>query len=119
MDSWSDNYYRIISRYNDTVVGQFFGHTHNDEYEIFYDYETSTTPVGIAYISGSVTPFSFNNPNYRIYTIDGAYENSSYQLLDHETHIMNLTEANLSMKPVWYKEYSAKVYICIDFVSIY
>ena len=29
-------------------------------------------------------------------------------ILDHETYIMNLTEANLSDKPQWTKEYSAK-----------
>ena len=27
----------LMYRYESTVVGQFFGHTHNDEFEIFYD----------------------------------------------------------------------------------
>lgn len=34
---WSRNYYRIISRYESTITAQFFGHTHFDEFEVFYD----------------------------------------------------------------------------------
>ena len=26
-----------LFRYESTIVGQFFGHTHEDEFEIFYD----------------------------------------------------------------------------------
>lgn len=34
---WSRNYYKIISRYESTITAQFFGHTHFDEFEVFYD----------------------------------------------------------------------------------
>lgn len=34
---WSRNYYAIINRYEATITAQFFGHTHFDEFEIFYD----------------------------------------------------------------------------------
>lgn len=34
---WSRNYYKIISRYESTITSQFFGHTHYDEFEVFYD----------------------------------------------------------------------------------
>lgn len=34
---WSRNYYSIIARYESTIVAQFFGHTHSDEFEVFYD----------------------------------------------------------------------------------
>ena len=27
----------LAVRYESTIVGQFFGHTHEDEFEIFYD----------------------------------------------------------------------------------
>lgn len=37
MRIWSRNYYKIIARYEATVTGQFFGHTHGDEFEVFYD----------------------------------------------------------------------------------
>lgn len=37
MKVWSRNYYNIIRRFESTVTGQFFGHTHGDEFEIFWD----------------------------------------------------------------------------------
>lgn len=110
LESFSKSYYRIVNRYESTIVGQFFGHTHSEKFRIFYDLEDLKRPLNVLYISGSVTTYSNLNPGYRIFTIDGSYKNSSFQVLDHETHIMNLTEANLTLKPVWKKEYSAKVF---------
>ncbi|XP_067142127.1 sphingomyelin phosphodiesterase-like [Centruroides vittatus] len=104
---WSRNYYKIIQRYNDTVTAQFFGHTHMDEFEVFYDTDTATA-INVAYIGPSITTYNSVNPGYRIYTVDGNYANSSRVVLDHETYFLNLTEANLTDKPVWKFEYSAK-----------
>lgn len=110
LNSWSINYHKIISRYESTVTGQFFGHSHGDSFEMIYDINNVTRPVGIAYVTGRVTTYSYLNPGYRIYTVDGPHEKSTFEVLDHETYIMNLTDANISMKPKWIKEYSAKVY---------
>jgi len=106
--SWSDNYYRIVNRYENTIVGQFFGHSHNDQFEIFYDTNNLTRATNIAYIAPSVTTFSYMNPGYRIYTVDGFYDGSSWRVLDHETKFMNLTQANLINEPKWQLEYTAK-----------
>lgn len=37
MKVWSKNYNRILRRYARTITGQFFGHTHYNEFEMFYD----------------------------------------------------------------------------------
>jgi sphingomyelin phosphodiesterase len=116
LGSWAENYYRIINRYESTITGQFFGHTHNDEFEVFYDLQNSTRAVGVAFISASSTTFSFRNPGYRILEFDGLYNESSWQLLDHRNFYMNLTETNLLKKPAWREEYTAKV---IFFISTY
>ena len=51
-------------------MAQFFGHTHFDEYEVFYDNVNFTRPLSIGYISPSVTPWENVNPSYRIYYVD-------------------------------------------------
>ncbi|XP_029821611.1 sphingomyelin phosphodiesterase, partial [Manacus vitellinus] len=51
LHSWSWNYYRIISRFEGTIAAQFFGHTHLDEFELFYDEETLSRPVSIAFVA--------------------------------------------------------------------
>ncbi|XP_066507582.1 sphingomyelin phosphodiesterase [Hoplias malabaricus] len=94
LTSWSWNYYHIVNRYESTITGQFFGHTHLDEFQVFYDEETMTRPVGVAYIAPSVTTYINLNPGYRVYHFDGNYPGSSRLVLDHETFIMNLTLAN-------------------------
>ncbi len=68
----------IVFRYENTIIGQFNGHTHTDEFRMYYDEETLTRPVGVAYVGGAVTTFDASNPNYRIYTMDGFYKNSSF-----------------------------------------
>ncbi|XP_063162141.1 sphingomyelin phosphodiesterase [Candoia aspera] len=107
--SWGWNYYRIINRFEGTVAGQFFGHTHLDEFEMFYDEETLSRPVGIAFLAPSVTTYIGLNPGYRIYHVDGIRPSSSYMVLDHETFILNLTEANVpSAVAQWQHLYSAR-----------
>ncbi|XP_072515418.1 sphingomyelin phosphodiesterase [Salminus brasiliensis] len=94
LSSWSWNYYHIVNRYEGTITGQFFGHTHVDEFQMFYDEETMTRPVGVAYIAPSVTTYINLNPGYRVYYVDGNYPGSSRFVLDYDTFILNLTLAN-------------------------
>ncbi|XP_066444653.1 sphingomyelin phosphodiesterase [Eleutherodactylus coqui] len=109
LKSWSWNYYRIVNRYESTIAAQFFGHTHLDEFEIFYDEETLSRPLSVAFISPSVTTFINLNPGFRVYQVDGEYPHSSHVVLDHETYILNLTEANKKPNevPQWSLLYSA------------
>ncbi|XP_053564816.1 sphingomyelin phosphodiesterase [Bombina bombina] len=109
MKSWSWNYYKIVNRYESTITAQFFGHTHLDEFEIFYDEETLSRPLSVAFIAPSVTTFINLNPGFRVYQVDGEYPESSHMVLDHETYILNLTEANAKPKeePKWIFLYSA------------
>jgi sphingomyelin phosphodiesterase len=61
----------IRDRYEATIASQFFGHTHFDEYEVFYDEVYRGRASSIAYIGPSVTPYYGLNPGYRIYHVDG------------------------------------------------
>ncbi|XP_049780611.1 sphingomyelin phosphodiesterase isoform X2 [Schistocerca cancellata] len=105
---WSRNYYKIINRYESTITAQFFGHTHFDEFELFYDTNEPGRPTSIAYIGPSVTPYYNLNPGYRIYYVDGDHPKTTRSVIDHETWVMNLKEANLYDYPIWYKLYSTR-----------
>ncbi|XP_019379299.1 PREDICTED: sphingomyelin phosphodiesterase [Gavialis gangeticus] len=111
MRSWSWNYYSIVNRFESTIVAQFFGHTHVDEFEMFYDEETLSRPVSVAFVAPSVTTYINLNPGYRVYQLDGNYPESSHRVLDHETFILNLTEANAAgpgATPHWHRLYRAR-----------
>ncbi|XP_003391045.3 PREDICTED: sphingomyelin phosphodiesterase-like, partial [Amphimedon queenslandica] len=109
-DPWSQNYKKIVLRFENTISAQFFGHSHKDKFRVLMDFETSTDPrpYSVVYIGPSVTSMTELNPGFRIYTVDGNYNESSRQVLDHDTYILNITDANLTNKPKWIHEYSAK-----------
>ncbi|KAL5287221.1 SMPD1 family protein [Megaselia abdita] len=105
---WSRNFYRIIARYENTITGQFYGHTHYDEFEVFYDPHDLGRAINIGYIGPSVSPYYDLNPGYRIYYVDGDHDLSTRMVVDHESWIMNLKEANLYDYPIWYKLYTTR-----------
>ena len=67
---WSHEYNRLVKRFRNTIAGQFFGHTHLDEFEVFFK---DLEPISVAYLAPSQTPWMDQglNPAYRIYIIDG------------------------------------------------
>ncbi|XP_053699314.1 sphingomyelin phosphodiesterase-like [Sabethes cyaneus] len=95
---------RIVERFYDTVSAQFHGHTHRDEFNVFYSQENPQYAINVAWNGGSATPFSFVNPNYMVYYVDP----ETYQVTDFESYIFNLTDANhfQDRRPEWIRLYS-------------
>lgn len=67
----------ILFRFENTITAQFYGHTHQDEFVVFYDPETNSRATNVAFITPSVATWTNLNPSFRIFTIDGDYEGSS------------------------------------------
>ncbi|XP_049275427.1 sphingomyelin phosphodiesterase-like [Rhipicephalus sanguineus] len=107
---WSENYHRILERYESTVRGQFFGHTHRDEIEVAYDSTDDSRAIGVAYLSPSLTTYITGIPSFRVFTVDGGHPGASWSVLDHHTYLLNLTVANAQpdARPRWELEYSAR-----------
>lgn len=101
--AWLHNFIRIVDRYQEIILAQFYGHTHRDEFRLLYSPTDDTKVIGTEFIGPSLTPFTENNPAYRVY-----HMNQQGYLLDHETFFFNLTEANQAGgEPRWQREYSA------------
>ncbi|TDG49237.1 hypothetical protein AWZ03_004326 [Drosophila navojoa] len=98
---WSREYNRIVARFSRVITGIYNGHTHKDEMNVHYT-ETGLA-MAVSWNGGSLTTFSYKNPNYRIYRLHA----KTLQVLDHHTYTINLTEANLKPNepPTWKKEY--------------
>lgn len=56
-------------RYEGTIRAQYFGHTHHDEFQVFYDLEQPKRATSVAFVSPSVTTYIGLNPSYRIYQV--------------------------------------------------
>jgi sphingomyelin phosphodiesterase len=59
------------------VVNQFLGHTHKDEFILFYDTETQERATSVGFFGPSLTPHTNLNLAYKIYTVDGDYDGST------------------------------------------
>lgn len=86
----------VLSRFEDTIVGQFFGHTHTEIYSLtFEDPNDSTSrPTSVIYSAPSLTTYTDFNPAYRIYTIDGERRGSTYKVIDWEGRTRNMRTVN-------------------------
>jgi sphingomyelin phosphodiesterase len=105
---WSSNYHLIVNRFESTIVGQFFGHTHHDSVEIHYDDKNVSRATNVVYISQSVTTYQYLNLGYRIFIIDGDYDESTSCVVDHVNYYMDLSKTSETTPPLWEFEYSAK-----------
>lgn len=113
LGAWGREFNKIISRFENTVTAQFYGHTHNDEFVVFYDHESNDRATNIGFVAPSVTTYTDLNPAYRIYTIDGSAQGgdgASRRVLNSETYIASLEDANNmgeDERPVYFKLYDA------------
>lgn len=64
--TWNREFDRIVRRFAHIISGQFYGHTHRDEFHIFY-LDEKKSAVNVAWNGGSGTSFIGLNSNYRIY----------------------------------------------------
>uniref|UniRef100_A0A182X154 Sphingomyelin phosphodiesterase n=1 Tax=Anopheles quadriannulatus TaxID=34691 RepID=A0A182X154_ANOQN len=101
---WQREYRRILERFRDTISAQFHGHTHKDEFNVFYASESPEHAVGVAWNGGSGTSHTNVNPNYVVYYVNP----ETYEVTDFESYAYNLTSANMSPdeRPAWFRMYS-------------
>ncbi|KAI1131184.1 Metallo-dependent phosphatase-like protein [Nemania abortiva] len=105
----ASNYFdQIVNRYEATIAALFFGHTHLDEFEIWYsnyNQRTSDNAVAVSYIGPSMTPTS-GHPAFHVYDVDPI----TFGVLDVTTYIANTSDPafHSTEGPVWTKYYSAR-----------
>jgi sphingomyelin phosphodiesterase len=67
---WSREFRRIIERFHRIVQGQFMGHSHRDEFNVFYANANINFAINYAWNGGATTTYSNVNPNYILYYVD-------------------------------------------------
>ena len=81
-------FYHIVSRYTHTIAHIFFGHTHEDQFQVFYratDGDSASVPrhtanaTAVAFIGPSLTPLSNVQPSLRVYEVDP----ETYEVMDY------------------------------------
>lgn len=111
---WMREYNRIIKRFALVIAAQFDGHTHRNEFNLFYD-QSGEFAINSAFNGGSLTTNADVNPNYVVYYVD----KQSFEVIDLDLYYFNLTQANLDTlhDPQWTKLNSMKEYWKISDLS--
>lgn len=62
---------QVLERFNSTIRGTFFGHTHDDEIRVYYKKtKNGNKPIAAGLVGGSLTTYGHVNPCYKIYSTD-------------------------------------------------
>eukprot|EP01103_Thecamoeba_quadrilineata_P008650 TRINITY_DN1838_c0_g1_i1.p1 TRINITY_DN1838_c0_g1~~TRINITY_DN1838_c0_g1_i1.p1 ORF type:complete len:540 (-),score=70.89 TRINITY_DN1838_c0_g1_i1:79-1698(-) len=101
-NGYCSEYGAIVSRFNQTIVGQLYGHTHTDQYVVVTNNVTGE-PSGTIFIAPSATTYKGHNPSFRIF----AYDRTTFEILDYVQYIVNLTQAIIDDSPTFFEFYSA------------
>lgn len=101
---WAERYQVLVDRYENTIIGQFYGHTHNDHIEVIQSVQGETRGVGSIFIAPSGTTYSYQNPSYRIFTL------TDHQITNYFQYRLDLNKANLNkdVTPTWDLAYDFK-----------
>ena len=116
-------FYSIVVRFSPTTIaGVFFGHTHEDQIQIFYDYLPNSTytkngvtyrnttlvdyskPLTVGYIGPSITPLTGNNAGYQLYQVDSG----TFSVTGIQTYFANVSESLTWTTPQWKFEYDSR-----------
>jgi sphingomyelin phosphodiesterase len=112
---WSNHFNAIVDRFEYTIQGLFFGHTHNDEFHINRGVY-SNLPLKVQWIAPSTTTYTYKNPSFRLFQADS----DTKILTDYTQYRLNLTNANLypDVTPLWDAAYSFKQYYGINDITV-
>jgi sphingomyelin phosphodiesterase len=112
---WSKHYRVLVNRFRNTIMGQFFGHSHNDHFQLVSSLDEDSAPAGVILMVPSLTTYAFLNPSFRIYEADSL----TYQPLDYHQYRLHLALANKQpdVKPEFELVYSAKSYYNLENLS--
>ncbi|WFD00866.1 hypothetical protein MYAM1_003621 [Malassezia yamatoensis] len=115
LDAPTNLFYHIVSRFSHTIAHIFFGHTHEDEFQVFYNVTNGNSTsasrktqdaVANAFLGPSLTPSQNVQPSLRVYEVDP----ETYEVMDYQQYFTPISEfANLTQTgPTWHLLYSAR-----------
>lgn len=68
---WAREYWKIVDRFWKIISGQFNGHTHFDQFNLFYSRDNLKCCNNVAWNGASLTTWNYINPNFKVHTVDG------------------------------------------------
>ena len=93
-----EKFLELLGRYHSTIGAVYSGHTHMDDFRLFFLPDYPLQPAAFVHIAPAVSPQFGNNPGFKVLEI----QSSDLGLLDSQTHYLNLSGGG----DAWSLEYS-------------
>lgn len=106
-------FYQIVDQYSPrTIAHIFFGHTHEDQFNVFYSnngtQQTTSNAKAVSFMAPSITPGSNVNSAIRFYHVDP----ETYEVMDFDQYYTQVAEFDVLPQsdhgPIWQHLYSAR-----------
>ncbi|XP_075215109.1 acid sphingomyelinase-like phosphodiesterase 3b [Lycorma delicatula] len=115
-ERFARRYLRLVRKYSQIIVGQFFGHLHSDTFRLIYNEQGE--PVSWMLMAPAVTPRqstsgAINNPGLRLYKFD----TDTGQVLDYTQYYLDLKIANQRDQADWQPEYNFSSYYEMNYLT--
>ena len=115
LDNPSNLIYHIVSRYSNTIAHLFFGHSHEDMFQLYYNATNGNSTSASrksadvkahAFVGPSLTPLTNVQPSLRIYEVDP----ETYEVMDYHQYFTPISDFKnaTSQGPIWHELYSAR-----------
>lgn len=69
LPEWSIRYKALVDRYSYIIRGTFIGHEHSEDFRLSKSFIDNST-IGLSFVPGSLTTYSYNYPEFRVYEVD-------------------------------------------------
>lgn len=96
LSNWSTRFRALVNRYTNIIRGQFYGHTHYDEFKNIKSYRDDVLSAGTVWAVGSFTAYPRKQPGLRIWEVDS----QTWHLWDYEQHRMYVNNTNIEANKV-------------------
>ena len=98
LGTWGKHFEVLMDRFEYTVTGQLYGHSHIDQIHINKGVYDKSKATSIQWVAPSLTTYTNNNPAFRVFEAD-LY---SHRLVEIYQYRMDLVERNkFNDRPVW------------------
>lgn len=106
--NYTDVYVTIVARnYSNLIIGQFFAHTHKDDYRLHsfssnISFSQHDPLMSFLLLAPAISPVYHNNPAFRMLSLDV----EKLSLIDFTQYFMDLVMATEFSNPVWQLDYT-------------
>jgi hypothetical protein len=98
-DTYASLFRAVLASQSQKIKGQFYGHTHLDQYVVNTDPRDNQTATSFGLLAGSLSPLGTNQPRMRIYELS-----NDFDLINYKDYAFSM------QKSTWGMNYNFKEY---------